>query len=130
MYCVNDAPLQVLKMSILPKADDVLILREKFIYYSLHPLKSGGKSIAFRDALGYTIENADLLIANIRKNVKNFPAEYKGDKGYGESYAVLMELTGENNKTANVMTAWLNDKNTGIMRLTSAYIKKRKDISL
>jgi len=37
-----------------------------------------------------------------------------------------MVLTGVNGKSANVMTAWLDDKITGKMRLTSAYVKKRK----
>jgi hypothetical protein len=36
-------------------------------------------------------------------------------------------LVGENGKTADVMTAWIDDIQTGEMRLTSAYVKKRKD---
>ena len=111
---------------ILPKADDAIIPSDKFLDYALDSIKSRGKSIAFREALGYTKDNASLLIENIRVHLKDYPAESKGNKGYGETYAVLMKLTGVNGRTANVMTAWLDDSRTGMMRLTSAYIKKGK----
>jgi hypothetical protein len=113
-------------MNILPKADEVVIPIEKIIGYALNPIKSRGKSVAFNNALGYNIGNADLLINNIKQNIRNFPAEEKGNKGYGNTYAVLMELTGANNKTAHVMTAWIDDETTGEMRLTSVYVKKKK----
>ena len=113
-------------LNVLPKADEVVVPIEKFTRYALDPINSRGKWVTFQEALGYNKDNADLLVANIRQNVKNFPATVKGDKGYGETYAVLMKLTGANGKTANVMTAWLDDKESGQMRLTSAYVKKRK----
>ena len=91
-------------LSVLPKADEAIIPVEKFLNYVLDPINSRGKSISFREALGYTKENADLLIMNIRQNLKNFPAEKKGDRGYGEMYAVLMELVGVNNRLAHVLT--------------------------
>ena len=112
-------------MNVLPKANEAIVPIEKFLDYLLDPVKSRGKSVAFREALGYTKENVDHLITNIKQNLANFSAQTKGDKGYGETYAVLMELTGINDKTANVMTSWLDDNKTGEIRLTSAYIKKR-----
>jgi len=54
----------------------------------------------------------------------NFPAKHKGNKGYGEIYEVLMNLTGENGKTAKVLTGWLDDVSNGETRLTSAYVDK------
>lgn len=113
-------------MDILPKADSAVIPLEKFTDYVLDPINSRGKWIAFRDALGYTQINAGMLIDNIRSNLKSYPATKKGDRGYGETYAVLMRLTGLNGKTASVMTAWLDDASDGKMRLTSAYIKSKK----
>lgn len=113
-------------MNILPRADEAVIPDAKISGYALDPIKSRGKSVAFQEALGYNLHNAELLADNIRKNIKNFPAVNKGNTGYGETYAVLMELTGVNGKTANVMTAWLDDARTGEIRLTSTYIKKRK----
>jgi len=113
-------------MHILPRADEAEIALSKLTEYALEPIKSRGKSVAFRDVLGYTKKNADRLIDNIRRNLKNFPAEEKGDKGYGKIYTVQMELQGETGKSANVITVWLDDKYIDKMRLISVYIKKRK----
>ena len=113
-------------MCILPRVEDAVIPIEKFTKYALHPQNSKGKHVAFERALGYTLDNVDLLIANIKSNLKKHPAERKGSNLFGDLYAVLMPLTGANGKTANVLTAWLDDRRTGEMRLTSAYIKKRK----
>jgi len=113
-------------MFILPRVDEANIPIEKMTKYALDPIKSRGKSVAFQEVLGYNITNADLLVKNILSNLRNYPAEHKGDKGYGETYSVLMELVGANGRIANVLTAWIDDKETGEMRLTSAYVKKRK----
>jgi len=113
-------------MNVLPRADEAIIPIEKLTKYVLDPINSRGKWMAFKDALGYDINNADELSNNIRNNLKNFSAVFKGDKGYGETYSVLMELTGANGKNANVMTAWLIDNKNNEIRMTSAYVKKRK----
>ncbi len=113
-------------MNTLPRYESAVIPAEKFIKYALDPMKSRGKWAAFRDALGYNLDNADILIADIKRNLDKFPAEEKGDNGYGQTYAVLMELIGVNNRAASVMTAWIDDVSTGEIRLTSAYVKKRK----
>jgi hypothetical protein len=111
---------------ILPKANEAVIPVEKFTKYALDPLNSKGKSVAFEKALGYSLDNVDLLIDNILRNLANYPATYKGNNKFGETYTVLMTLTGANGKTANVLTSWIDDKQTGKMRLTSAYVKKRR----
>ena len=126
LYSVT-IPLGDEVMNVLPRAEEAIIPLEKFVDYALDPKNSHGKFIAFRDALGYNLNNVDELILNIRKNINNYPVTDKGDKGYGNTYTVLMELTGANGKKANVMTAWIDDKNSGEIRLTSAYVKKRKD---
>lgn len=51
-------------------------------------------------------------------------AEEKGDRGYGMIYEVVMDITGPNKKTAKVLTAWINDKNNGEMRLTTVHVDK------
>jgi hypothetical protein len=113
-------------MKILPRADEVIIPLDKFTKYALNPKNSRGKYAAFKDALGYDLNNAALLMENIRSNLTRFPAEYKGNKGYGDTYSVLMKLTGENGKTANVITAWIDDTTTDEMRLTSAYVTRKR----
>jgi len=112
-------------VSVLPKADKVVIPIEKFTKYALNHNRQADKAVAFELALGYTSANANRLVDNIRKNLKNFPAVSKCNlKGYGDVYEVEMTLVGENGKTARVLTGWIDDSKTGQMRLTSAYVNK------
>jgi len=112
-------------MNTLPKADNVVIPIEKFTMYALNYSRQEDKALAFELALGYTTANAQNLIDNIRMNLTKFPAILKGNiKGYGDVYEVEMVLTGENRKTAKVLTGWIDDSSTGQMCLTSAYINK------
>jgi len=114
-------------MNLLPRYDNVVIPVEKFTKYALNPNKQPDKALAFELALGYNHENAGKLIENIRLNVGKFPSVFKGNKGYGELYEVIIRMTGENGKTANVLTGWIDDKIKGETRLTSVYIYKRKE---
>jgi hypothetical protein len=114
------------RMNILPHIDRLVIPIEKFREYALNPEREPNKAAAFKDVLGYDLSNAEGLIDNIRKNVRNFNAAEKADNGYGKRYDVLMTLTGANGRTANVKTAWIIDKSSGDIRLTSAYVTKKK----
>ncbi|MDR2168230.1 MAG: hypothetical protein LBE35_10355 [Clostridiales bacterium] len=113
-------------MNILPRADEAVIPIEKFTKYALDPKNNADKYKAFELALGYTLENVEDLIESIRMGIKKFPATSREDRGFGTTYSVLMLLTGPNGKVAHVMTGWLDDAQTGEMRLTSAYVIKRR----
>lgn len=113
-------------MDLLPRRNEVVIPLEKFTEYALNPEKDPNKAAAFRLALGYILSNAEKLIENIHKNLDNFECTKKGDSGHGMRYEVLMTLTGENGKTANVLTAWIDDNKNGEMRLINAYVDKKK----
>ncbi|MCL1845651.1 MAG: hypothetical protein FWF77_07090 [Defluviitaleaceae bacterium] len=113
-------------MKVLPNVGNVEISIEKFVDYALDPVKGKGKAYAFERALGYGLSNADKLIENIRQNLKNFEAREKGDNGYGFKYEVTMNLTGENGKVADVLTAWIVEHGSGETRLTSAYVINRR----
>lgn len=112
--------------TLLPRRNAAVIPQAKFTEYALNLAKAPDKAIAFSSALGYDINNVSSLMENIRTNLKRFPATDKGDKGYGKQYEVRMDLTGPNGKTAKVITAWIDDKETGEMRLVSAYVDKKK----
>ena len=101
-----------------------VFLEEKLTQYALNPLKDKHKAAAFRLALGYQLQDVDELMRNVAAHINNFTAVEKPDNGYGKRFQILMELTGKNGKTANVMTAWLQDKDTKIIRLTSIYVKE------
>ena len=114
------------EMTLLPKRADAVIPMGKFTEYALNPQRSPDKAVAFSSALGYNLDNADALIQNIRENLSSFPATERGTNGYGKIYEVRMNLTGANNKTANVITAWLDDEKTKEMRFVSAYVDKKR----
>jgi hypothetical protein len=116
-------------INILPGADKAIIPERKFTEYALNPLKSPDKAKAFQEALGYNLDNVDKLIKNIQDSIKKFDAIDKGATEYGQRYEILMTLTGENGKTANIKSGWIIDKNNNETRLTSAYVtsKKRRD---
>ena len=111
-------------MNLLPRHDKAVIPVDKFTKYCLNPDAQPDKALAFHQALGYDMTNYNRLIANIRHNIPNFPAVPKGDDGHGMKYEVLMSLYGPNCKNAKVMTAWIDDKKNGEMRLISAYVDK------
>lgn len=113
-------------MSILPRYEQAVIPIGKFTNYALNPEKDPDKAAAFRLALGYTMPDAEKLVNTIRANLKHFACTEKSDLGHGMRYEVIMLLTGKNGKTANVLTAWIDDKKTGEMRLINAYVDKRK----
>jgi len=115
-------------MNVLPRADKAIIPIEKFTEYSLNPEKSKDKATAFEKALGYNLSNYQVLVSEIRSNLTNFPAEPKPDFGHGTRYEVVMKLVGPNGKTANVLTAWIDDNKNGEMRLINAYIDKEKGV--
>ena len=105
----------------LPNYEKAVINVDKIERYALY---QKDKAIAFKEALGYTIQNAKDLIENIKKNLGNFEAKEEDENSYGKRYSVLMELKGPNGKTAKVKTGWIEDKKTGEMRLTTAFIDK------
>ena len=110
----------------LPRLDEAVIPLPKFTRYALDAESEPDKAKAFELALGYTAENAQALIDNIREHLPEFEAVEKPDKGFGKRYQVILQLTGPNGKTANLLTAWVDDKKSGEMRLTSVYITKKK----
>ena len=92
--------------------------------YALNPSLAPDKAAAFKSALGYTAEHADVLKRNIMDHLDESKFVEKGDSGYGMRYEYIMELTGLNGKQANVLTAWIQDGEE--KRLVSVYVTKRK----
>lgn len=97
---------------------------EKFTKYSLNPEKAPDKSMAFKEALGYDLSNFTHLIKNIEDHLDESKFVKKGDNGHGMRYEYIMEITGENGKKANVLTAWIDED--GEKRLVSVYVTKKK----
>ena len=116
---VNDSDIMK-----LPRYKEAVIPKAKFTQYALNPDKDPDKAKAFEKALGYTVDNADELISQIYDKISKYNAKEKPDNGWGKRYEVIMDIVGPNGKTAKVLTAWIDDKNTGEMRLTSVYVDR------
>ena len=108
----------------LPRYKQAVIPKAKFAQYALNPDKDSDKARAFEKALGYTVDNADELIEQINEKLSSYKAVEKGDKGWGMTYEVIMDITGPNGNTAKVLTGWIDDKNNGEMRLTTVHIDR------
>lgn len=108
----------------LPRYEEAVIPEAKFTKYALNPERDVNKARAFKEALGYDLSNYQELIQNIRDNLPNYEARKKSNLGFGERYEVKMQIKGPNGKTAKVLTAWIDDKDTGEMRMVSAYVDK------
>ncbi len=102
------------------------ILEEKFTKYALDPIKAPDKARAFKEALGYTIENYEDLISNIQNNFDELLLKLKSSDKYGDRYELVMNLKGANGKSANVCTAWIKENADSEPRLTSAYVTKKE----
>lgn len=106
----------------LPRYKEAVIPKPKFTQYALNPDKDPDKARAFKSALGYDLDNANDLIEQINAKLPEYEAVPKGDRGWGMTYEVIMDITGPNGKTAKVLTAWIDDKNNGEMRLTTVHV--------
>lgn len=102
------------------------IPKEKFTKYALNPLKQPDKARAFREALGYTMDNYQELIDNISANLDESALKLKGSNDHGQLYEYVMRITGANGKQANVCTGWIIENGKTEPRLTSAYVTEKK----
>ena len=114
---------QSIKISLQHFAE---IPKEKFTKYALDPLKQPDKARAFREALGYTMDNYQELIDNISANLDESALKLKGSNDHGQLYEYVMRITGANGKQANVCTGWIIENGKTEPRLTSAYVTEKK----
>lgn len=103
-----------------------IIPKEKFTKYALDPVKQPDKARAFKEALGYTMENYQELIDNISANLDESLLKLKQTNEHGKLYEYVMQIKGPNGKQANVCTGWIIENGTTEPRLTSAYVTEKK----
>ena len=100
------------------------IPEQKFAQYALNPQKDPNKAKAFKETLGYDLSNYQDLMTKIEESIDESKFVEKGDLGHGMRYEYIIEITGPNGKSANVLTAWIDDG--GGKRLTSVYVTKKE----
>lgn len=90
--------------------------------YALNPAGDKNKAKVFESALGYTLDNYQDLIDNIKEGIKKYPMEAHGKNLYGDLFHCDIEVTGPNGRTAVVRTGWIMKKETDFYRLTTIFV--------
>lgn len=108
--------------------ENFTIPEAKLTRYSLCMESERGrdKAIAFRDALGFTEEDAGEIMGQVHRWVGEHEPAFRESGEYGDSYTTDMVMVGKNGKTARVVVGWMKDHGKDKMRLTTIYVARRK----
>jgi filamentous hemagglutinin len=100
----------------------------KLTDYALNPDNPVGyhKSRVFESVLGFTKDNYELLLHQFEETVLITEAYLKHTDAHGEHYRVDIEITGVEGQRAVVRTGWLVAPDSDVARLTTLYVKKKK----
>lgn len=96
-------------------SSDALIAREKLTRYLLVSQARGDKS-TFLAKAGYTLNNADQLLQDLRQQVLPLEARAREANQFGQFYEIRSGLTGPNGVKLNVRTIWMTDHLSGITK--------------
>jgi len=91
---------------------DALIARRKLDGYLLRHRDEDDKS-GFLALAGYTLENADRLLNDLRAQLLALDAELFDRTEYGPKYRIRGTLTGPNGRVLRVVTIWMKEEATG-----------------
>ncbi|MBQ7071085.1 MAG: phage portal protein [Ruminococcus sp.] len=107
--------------------ENITIDKRKLTEYALNPEKQPEKAEAFQKALGYNLSNYQELDNKIRDNFDKDKLIKTETTEFGTKYKQTMRITGPNQKTAKVLTAWIDstsDSDNKDFHLTSVYVDK------
>ena len=110
----------------MPNFVEAITPIEKFTEYSLdydNP-NAPGKAEAYERGLGYTKENAEVLIRQISDYVTSGKQPYEiSQSEYGTKYKFRIPVTGPNGKTKNVIAVYQIDAGKTVPRLITNYLE-------
>src|SRR6266446_3025363 len=91
---------------------NTVIAPRKLTQYLLRLRLEDDKS-QFLALAGYTLENADRLMSDLREQVLPLDAELFDETEYGPKYRIRGTLTGPNGRVLPVLTIWMKEEATG-----------------
>ena len=103
---------------------NTIIVREKVTRYLLVPQARGDKS-GFLERAGYTLENADQLLRDLRLQLSFDAVPIKPNK-FGQYYEIRGNLTGPNGVTLAVRTVWITEQLSGVTKFVTLLPDKRR----
>jgi hypothetical protein len=95
--------------------DDAIIAPEKLTRYLLVRQARGDKS-AFLKRAGYTLENSDQLLRDLRTQLLPIDATPLHSTKFGDFYELRGTLTGPNGVTLQVRSIWMEEKLSGVTK--------------
>ena len=98
---------------------------EKLTHYLLVPKAKADKS-KFLSRAGYSIENANHLIKDIRFQILPLDAVPAGTTKFGDFFAIRGILRGTNNVSLRVKTIWIREHLRGNVRFVTLLPDKSK----
>jgi hypothetical protein len=97
---------------------DTIIARRKVTEYLLRHRDEEDKS-AFLALAGYTLENADRLLNDLREQLLPREAELFDETEYGPKYGIRGTLTGPNGRVLRVLSIWMKEEATGMVKFVT-----------
>ncbi len=91
--------------------EDTIIAKSKLNKYLLQWRFEDDKSLFLSNA-GYTIQNAEELLDDIRKQILPLDAEKFEETEYGSKFRIRGLLKGPNGNTLRIVTIWIMEENT------------------
>lgn len=116
-------------MKLRDIATDIIIDSRKPTEYALNPdnPKGADKAVMFERHLGFTKDNYQLLLDQIKSTVLDAEAILQKRDIHGQRYRVDLEIRGvQREQKEIVITAWIVGQNSTVARLVTLYVRKRK----
>ena len=107
----------------------IVIDPRKLTEYALNPdnPKGANKAVMFKRHLGFTKDNYQLLLQQIKIKVINSEAILQTTDVHGQRYQVDLEIEGvEPRQVEIVRTGWIVEQKNDLARLVTLYVRKRK----
>jgi hypothetical protein len=100
-------------------ADSVIATR-KLDEYLLRHREEDDKS-GFLSLAGYTAENAERLMNDLRMQLLPLDAEFFDQTEYGPKYRIQGTLTGPNGRALRVVSIWMKEDATGATKFVTLF---------
>ena len=102
---------------------NTIISRRKVHEYLLRHRVEDDKS-GFLALAGYTLENTDHLMSDLRTQLLPMEAEWFEDTEYGSKYRIRGTLTGPNGQALRVLSIWMKEEATGETKFVTLFPDK------
>ncbi len=106
----------------IPNTENAIIPTEKIKDYLLsesHPV--GRFKAVFFNSLGYSAQNWEILVNDIRTILLQNDAEKTEDSEYGQKYKITGKIVGPVKKNAHIITIWIILKDKENPQFVTAY---------